>query len=53
MLASAGLVLFIVAAILRLVDKHPDWILWLIIIGGILVCAEVAWDWSRTYRRGT
>jgi high-affinity Fe2+/Pb2+ permease len=53
MLAAIAVVLFIVAAILKLVGKHADWLLWLVIIGGALVSIEVAWflrrhGWYRT-----
>lgn len=55
MLAILGFVLYVIAIILKLVDKHPDWILWLLLVGGALVAAEVAWGWGRaghSYRRG-
>jgi hypothetical protein len=53
MLAVLGFVLFVIAAILKLVDKYPNSILWLVIVGGALVCAEVAWGWHRSgYYRG-
>jgi hypothetical protein len=55
MLAAIGAVLGVIAAILKLVDKYPGAILWLIIIAVILVCVDVAWGWNRggrTYRRG-
>ena len=48
MLAIIGVVLAAIAAILKLVGKHPDWILWLIIIAVILIGAEVAWGWRRS-----
>jgi hypothetical protein len=53
MLAILGVILAAIAAILKLVDKHPDWIIWLVIIAVILIGAEVAWGWRRTgmYRR--
>jgi hypothetical protein len=54
MLAIIAFILFAVAGILKLVGKHADWILWLVIVGGALVSAEVAWVWNRggRYRRG-
>jgi hypothetical protein len=56
MLAAIGLVLFIIAAILELVKQHLDWVIWLVIIGGALVAADVIWGWRRAgagyYRRG-
>jgi len=30
----------------------PDWIIWLLLIGLALVCAEVAWGWNRSGRYG-
>jgi hypothetical protein len=54
MLAILGFVAFVIAAILHLVKHDAGAVLWLIIIGGALVCAEVAWGWNRSgrYRRG-
>jgi len=53
MLAVLGFILAAVGIILKLVDKHPDWITWLLLIGLALVCAEVAWGWHRSgYYRG-
>jgi hypothetical protein len=54
MLAILGAVLYAIGIILKLVDKHPDWIIWLILVGGLLVAVDVAWGWGRaghTYRR--
>lgn len=55
MAALVGIILFIVAAILKLVNQHLNWIIWLIIIGGILYGAELLWGWRRAgagyYRR--
>jgi len=53
MLAAIAVVLFIVAAILKLVGKHADWLLWLVIIGGALVSVEVGLFMHRHgwYRR--
>lgn len=49
-MAIAGFIAFVIAGILNLIKSHPDLALWLIIIGGALVCAEVAWGWYG--RRG-
>jgi hypothetical protein len=53
-LAVLGFILFAIGIILNLVGKHTDWIIWLVLVGGALVCAEVAWGWRRSgyYRRG-
>lgn len=54
MLAVLGFVLAVIAAILKLTNQHADAIIWLLIVGLALVCAEVAWGWNRggrTYRR--
>jgi hypothetical protein len=50
MMAILGFIAFTVAAILELVKTHLDAVIWLIIIGGALVCADVAWGWYG--RRG-
>jgi hypothetical protein len=55
MLAALGAVLGVIAAILKLTGKYPNAITWLLIIGLILVCVDVAWGWrgrSGYYRRG-
>jgi hypothetical protein len=51
MLAIAGLIAFIIAAILELVKTHISWVVWLIIIGGILICAHAVFGYWGT-RRG-
>jgi hypothetical protein len=54
MLAAIGAVIGVIAAILKLVDKYPNAILWLIIFAVILVCVEGFLFWNRggrTYRR--
>jgi hypothetical protein len=55
MLAIIGLVLYVIAAILKLISQHADFREWLIIIGGALVAIDVAWGWHRAgpgyYRR--
>jgi hypothetical protein len=48
MLAVLGFILAVIGIILKLVDKHGDWIIWLLLIGLALVCAEVAWGWKRS-----
>jgi hypothetical protein len=56
LLAIVGFVLYVVAGILELVNKHLNWVIWLIIIGGALVAIDVAWNWRRAgpgyYRTG-
>ena len=55
MLAIIGVILLAIAAILKLVGQHLDWVEWLIIIGAILIGADVIWGWRRAgpgyYRR--
>jgi hypothetical protein len=51
MLAIVGLVLYVIAAILKLTDKYPNALIWLIIIGGALVAIDVAWGWNARGRR--
>lgn len=53
MLAVIGVILGAVAAILKLVNQHGNWIIWLLIIAVILIGAECAWGWHRGgyYRR--
>jgi hypothetical protein len=51
MLAILGFIAFAIAAILELVKVHQNAIIWLVIIGGLLVSAAVAWGWYGT-RRG-
>jgi uncharacterized protein involved in cysteine biosynthesis len=41
MLALVAAIFAAVAGILKLVDKHPDWIVWLLIIGLFLVSLQV------------
>jgi hypothetical protein len=53
MLAVIGVVLGVIAAILKLAGKHPDWIIWLLIVAIILIGVDVAWGWRRHgYYRG-
>jgi O-antigen/teichoic acid export membrane protein len=47
MLSAIGFVLFIVAGICELVKSHLDLVIWLVIIGGALVAADVAWGWRN------
>lgn len=53
-MAIVGCVLLVIAAILKLVSKYPDQIIWLIIIGAFLIGLDVALIWRRGgyYRRG-
>jgi hypothetical protein len=53
MLAVLAFIVFVIAGILKLVGKHADWLAWLLIIGGLLVSAAVAWGWAgpRYYNR--
>jgi hypothetical protein len=46
MLALLAFILFLIAAILRLVGTHASMVIWLIIIGGACVSAAVAWGWA-------
>ena len=53
MIGAVGIVLVIIAAILKLVAKDPGAIIWLIIIGAILIGIEATFGWyrgGRTYR---
>jgi hypothetical protein len=52
-MAVVGTILFIIAAILKLVSQHLNWVLWLVIIGGILIGLDVCLVWRRGgyYRR--
>lgn len=53
MLAVAAFVAFVIAGILHLVKLDPGAVTWLIIAGGLLVSAAVAWGWAGPlYRRG-
>jgi hypothetical protein len=52
MLAILGFIAFAIAAILELVKTHVDAVIWLIILGGLLVCADVAWGWYRRVTPG-
>jgi hypothetical protein len=49
--AVIGLILYVIAAILELVSKYTDKVVWLLIIGGALVAVDVIWGW-RYRRRG-
>lgn len=53
MFAVIGFILFVTGIILNLVGKHTDWIIWLVLFGGALACAELIWSWHRGgyYRR--
>jgi hypothetical protein len=50
MLAVLAFVAFVVAGILELTKTHLNVVIWLVIIGGALVAAEVIWGWNRTGR---
>jgi hypothetical protein len=52
MLAILGFIAFAIAGILELVKTHQNAVIWLVIVGGLLVCAEVLWGWYGR-RRGT
>ena len=47
MFAVIGFICAAVAVILKLVDKHPGWIIWLLVIGLLAVAVEVLWGWHR------
>jgi hypothetical protein len=53
MLAVLAFCAFAIAGILRLVHAHGNLVTWLIIAGGLLVSAAVAWGWAgpRYYNR--
>ena len=42
-MAIAGIIALVIAAILELVKVHQDYVVWLIILGAILIGAEVVW----------
>lgn len=46
MLAILAFIVFVIAAILKLVGKDTNALQWLLIIGGALVSAAVAWGWG-------
>jgi membrane-bound ClpP family serine protease len=51
--AIAGVILLVIAAFLKATAGNPSIMIWLIIVGAILIGAEVAWGWNRggrTYR---
>ena len=52
MLAILAFVSFVIAAFLKFAGGHQSAMLWAIIIGGLLVSAEVAWGWNRAGRYG-
>jgi hypothetical protein len=54
-MAAVGVVVLIIAGLLKLTSQHTDLITWLIILGGILIGLDVALIWRRGgyYRRGT
>ena len=52
MLAILGFILAGLAGLFRLLSSHQSWVIPLLIIAVLLVCAEVAWGWHRTGRYG-
>lgn len=53
MLALIAFFIFAVAGILKLVGKHSELVIWLIILGGLLVCLSGGWGWDRApWNRG-
>lgn len=46
MFGLLALALFVIAAILELTGKHLDWVIWLIIFGGIFVALHTVWGWA-------
>jgi hypothetical protein len=58
MLAILGFICGIIAAFLKFDTGHQSAMLWFIIIGLLLVAAEMVWGWHRggyygNWRRGT
>ena len=53
MLAILAFVAFVIAGLLRLIGSHESMVIGLIIVGGLLVSAEVAWGWNRGGRYRT
>lgn len=51
MIGIAGIIAFVIAAVLELVKSHVDAVIWLIILGGILVGVEATFGWYRGGRR--
>lgn len=47
MFAIAGIIALVIAALLHVIDKYPNAIIWLIIIGAILIGIEAAWGVRR------
>jgi hypothetical protein len=52
MLAILAFAAFVIAAILKLAGHDAGAVQWLLVIGGLLVAAEVAWGWNRGGRYG-
>lgn len=42
-MAVAGIIALAIAAVLELVKAHENFVIWLVILGGILIGAEVVW----------
>lgn len=53
MLAILAFVVAVIAALLQFLGGHQHVVIWLLIIGGLLLSAEVAWGVHRAgwYRR--
>ena len=52
MFAILAFVAFVIAAF-KAATGHATPLLWCIIVGGLLVSAEVAWGWNRGGRYGS
>ena len=52
MLAIAGIIAEVIAAFIKATHGNASIMTWLIIIGAILIGAEVAWGWNRGGRYG-
>ena len=52
MFAILAFIAFIIAGLLEFLGGHAKDVLWLIIIGGFLLSATVAWGWAGPRFRG-
>lgn len=52
LLAIAAFIVFVIAGLFKLVGHDTQVIQWLLIIGGLLVSAAVAWGWGAPWWRG-
>jgi hypothetical protein len=51
-LAVLAFTAFVIAGVLELVKAHLDLVIWLVIVGGLLLAADMAWGWyGRRYPR--